>query len=75
MMPRTRQEWLTTDEACAYLSCTRKALYHHIARGHITAARLGRQFRFSRASLDSCLHDSVRMTPVVHPWAHQRRSA
>lgn len=63
MMTHPRPDWLTTDQACAYLGCSRKALYHHIARGHITAGKLGRSLRFQAASLDACLGLQVRQSP------------
>ena len=53
----TRDGWLTTDEAVAYLGLpSRKALYQAVRRGQVPARRLGvRRMRFSRDELDRLL--------------------
>ena len=53
----TRDAWLTTDEAVAYLGLpSRTALYQAVRCGQVPARRLGvRRMRFSRAELDGLL--------------------
>jgi excisionase family DNA binding protein len=46
-------EWLTADEATAYLRFpSRDALYQAVSRGQVPARRIGRRLRFRRAELD-----------------------
>ena len=53
----TRDGWLTTDEAVAYLGLpSRKALYQAVRRDQVPVHRLGvRRMRFSRDELDRLL--------------------
>ncbi len=49
-------EWLTPDEATAYLKFpSRDALYQAVHRGQLPAHRLGRRLRFRRSELDARL--------------------
>lgn len=49
-------EWLTADEATAYLRFpSRDALYQAVHRGQVPARRIGRRLRFRRSELDSHL--------------------
>ncbi len=49
-------EWLTADEATAYLKFpSRDALYQAVCRGQVPAHRLGRRLRFRRPELDARL--------------------
>ncbi len=49
-------EWLTPDEAVAYLRFpSRDALYQAVHRGQLPAHRLGRRLRFRRSELDARL--------------------
>ena len=49
-------EWLTTDEATAYLRFpSRDALYQAVHRGQIPVRRIGRRLRFRRSELDAHL--------------------
>lgn len=55
--PSDRHRWLTADEATAYLGLpTRKALYAAVARGQVSAHRLGRRrLRFKLDELENLL--------------------
>jgi excisionase family DNA binding protein len=47
-------DWLTADEATAYLRFpSRDALYQAVSRGQVPARRIGRRLRFRRAELDA----------------------
>lgn len=47
-------EWLTADEATAYLRFpSRDALYQAVHRGQLPAHRIGRRLRFRRSELDA----------------------
>ena len=46
-------EWMTAQEAAAYLRLTLGALYQRRQRGQIKAYRLGRSLRFRRRDLDA----------------------
>lgn len=46
-------EWMTAEEAAAYLRLTLGALYQRRQRGQIKAYRLGRSLRFRRRDLDA----------------------
>lgn len=49
-------DWLTADEATAYLKLpSRDALYQAVCRGQVPAHRLGRRLRFRRPELDATL--------------------
>ncbi len=48
------QEWLTIDEACAHLRCSRATLYRLIGSGDLRPdGRVGRRWRFRVSSLDA----------------------
>ncbi len=49
-------EWLTADEAVAYLRFpSRDALYQAVSRGQLPVHRMGRRLRFRRPELDAKL--------------------
>jgi excisionase family DNA binding protein len=52
----TASEWLTAEEAMAYLRLpSRDALYQAVSRGQLPVHRMGRRLRFRRAELDARL--------------------
>lgn len=59
-MDDTKQIWLTTEEAAAYLKTSVAALLKHVARGHIAPDHRGgrgrlKSHRFSLETLDRFL--------------------
>ena len=54
--PGRATEWLTADEAVAYLRFpSRDALYQAVSRRQLPAHRMGRRLRFRRSELDAKL--------------------
>jgi excisionase family DNA binding protein len=54
----TPEGWLSVDTAASYLDLTPAALRARVARGEVTAHRLGsdgRSLRFKRDDLDACV--------------------
>jgi excisionase family DNA binding protein len=47
--------WLTVEQAAAYLSLSRKALYQAVRRGQLPVHRLGKRLRFRRDEIDRAL--------------------
>jgi excisionase family DNA binding protein len=70
----TNYEWLTADEAAAYLKIPRRTLLHLVNQGKVKAYALSgtkrRTWRFLREDLDS----SLRSQPVVPCAASSMRS-
>jgi len=52
-------ELMTVEEVARYLRVTEKTIYRLLKRGDITAARIGRSWRFKRASIDEWLDRKV----------------
>ncbi len=50
-------ELMTLREVAGYLRVTEKTIYRLLERGKIPATKVGRQWRFDRASVDAWLHD------------------
>lgn len=48
-------QWLTADQAAAYLGMSLRALYSAVERRQVPATRLGRRLRFNRGGLDRLL--------------------
>ncbi len=48
-------ELMTLQEVAAYLRVTGKTVYRLLGRGEIPATRVGRQWRFAKASIDGWL--------------------
>jgi len=46
-------KWLTTQQACEYLSISRTTLHRFLASGSLAAGRVGRSLRFSIFDLDA----------------------
>ena len=51
-------ELMTVAEVADYLRVTEKTVYRLLRRGSIPATRVGRQWRFKKASIDEWLHKS-----------------
>ena len=49
-------ELMTVEELAAYLRVTKKTVYRLLKRGIIPVAKVGRQWRFDKASIDEWLH-------------------
>jgi excisionase family DNA binding protein len=49
-------ELMTVEEVADYLRVTEKTIYRLLKRGSISATKVGRQWRFDRASIDEWLH-------------------
>jgi excisionase family DNA binding protein len=47
---------MTVEEVADYLRVTEKTIYRLLKRGSISATKVGRQWRFDRASIDKWLH-------------------
>ena len=55
-------EFITVEELARYLRVTRKTIYRQLKEGKIPATKIGRQWRFDRASIDRWLgQNSVRV--------------
>jgi excisionase family DNA binding protein len=52
--------FLTTEEVLGYLKVTPRTIYRLIRTGELPAVRIGRQWRFRRADLDSWLDQQRR---------------
>lgn len=48
-------EWMTTDEVAAYLRLNRQTVSRMAARGELPGVKLGREWRFSKQTLDAWL--------------------
>ena len=63
-MSNTNREWLTIDEAAAYLKVSRKTVRRRISAGQIRGYRIGsRMIRIDKAELDAGA--TVRPIPTV----------
>ena len=49
-------ELMTVEEVADYLRVTEKTIYRLLKQGRISAAKVGRQWRFDKASIDEWLH-------------------
>jgi excisionase family DNA binding protein len=49
-------ELMTVEEVADYLRVTETTIYRLLKRGSISATKVGRQWRFDRASIDEWLH-------------------
>jgi len=60
----TQGDFLTVEEAAAYLRLNFKTLYRLAKQGKIPVTRVGREWRFSRAALENYVrrHASVSQT-------------
>lgn len=50
----------TFDEACAYLQISRSTLNRLLVSGEITAAKVGKQWRFEQSDLEAVLKRKTR---------------
>jgi len=48
-------QWLTLEEAAAYLKMGKSTIYTLARTGHLPAHRAGKVWRFDAAELDECL--------------------
>jgi excisionase family DNA binding protein len=55
---------MTLEELASYLRVTKKTIYRLLERGHIPARKVGRQWRFDKASIDTWLRESSKKEPV-----------
>jgi excisionase family DNA binding protein len=55
---------ITVKEAAAYLRVTEKTIYRLLNRGSIPATKVGRQWRFDKASIDEWLYEKPVKTRV-----------
>jgi excisionase family DNA binding protein len=51
----TNQTWLTINEACDYLRCSKPTLYRYLKDRTITTAKLANKRLVNKASLDKAL--------------------
>ncbi len=59
------EEFLTTRQVQDLLHVDRTTIYRLVANGQLPAVRVGRQWRFTRASVHSLLHDDRNMGPTA----------
>jgi excisionase family DNA binding protein len=57
-------ELMTVEEVADYLRVTEKTIYRLLKRGSISATKVGREWRFDRASIDKWLHEKPAETKV-----------
>ena len=55
---RYMTEWITAEEAAAYLRMSRRSLYQHLRNGKLGCHRFGRKIRFRRFELDELFEKS-----------------
>ena len=55
---------ITVKEAAAYLRVTEKTIYRLLNQGSISATKVGRQWRFDKASIDEWLYEKPVKTRV-----------
>ena len=53
---------MTLEELANYLRVTKKTIYRLLERGRIPARKVGRQWRFDKASIDTWLRESSKKT-------------
>ena len=58
--------FLTTDEVLSYLHVNLRTVYRLIKAGKLPAVRVGRQWRFRKRDIDSCL-EGPRLRGVIRP--------
>jgi len=60
-------DWVTSQEAAAWLGVTVRTLYRAIDEGKLTAYRMGRVIRIQRPDLEAYLADSkIQPGELVH---------
>jgi excisionase family DNA binding protein len=47
-----KDKFLTVDELCKYIKIPKPTIYMLLGKGHIPAAKIGRQWRFNKDSID-----------------------
>src|SRR5216110_3523868 len=67
------ETFLTTEEVLEYLQVNLRTVYRLIKAGRIPAVRVGRQWRFRKADLDSWLDSQRRGGRVPAPATAPRR--
>ena len=52
-----KDKFLTTDELCQYLKLPKPTLYWLLGKGQIPGAKVGRQWRFNKDSIDKWMEE------------------
>ena len=47
-----KDKFMTVDELSQYIKVPKPTLYMHLCKGHIPGAKIGRQWRFNRDTID-----------------------
>jgi excisionase family DNA binding protein len=55
--PMEKDKFLTVKELCQYLKIPKPTLYMLLAKGRIPAAKVGKQWRFNKDSIDKWMAD------------------
>ena len=60
-------ELMTVEELANYLRVTKKTIYRLLEQGNIPAMKVGRQFRFNKASIDKWMQRNSRESKAPSP--------
>lgn len=52
-----KDKFLSVKELCQYLKIPKPTIYQFLGKGHIPAAKVGKQWRFNRESIDKWMEE------------------